>query len=96
MTRLCFFAGVFLVVLSIACVEIPELLTICDDASNDFVVSASSSKLSSLQPLLKSVTLATCDKNLSSSFCQLMPVFSVQVSALTGQDLLVLLSVQKK
>ena len=96
MRKLCFFAGVFLVVLSIACVEIPELLTICDDASNDFVVSAASSKLFSAQPLVKSVTSTTCDRNSGSCFSQLMPISSAQVSAHTGRDLLVLHSVQKK
>lgn len=96
MRRLCFFAGVFLVVLSIACVEIPELLSICDDASNDFVVSAASSKLLSPQPLLKSLTVTTCDKSSGSCLGQLAPAAAPQELAHTGRDLLVLHSIQKK
>jgi hypothetical protein len=83
-------------VVSLACVEIPELLTICDDASNDFVVTAASTKLVPLQPLLKSVALAISDLNSGSCLWQLMPVLSAQVSAHTGRDLLVLHSIQKK
>lgn len=94
--RLCFFAGVLVVVLAIASVEIPELLTICDDASNDFVVTAASPKLLSLQPLLKGVISATCDKNSGSCLGQPAPAAGPQVLEHTGRNLLVLHSVQKK
>jgi hypothetical protein len=87
--RLSFFAVVFLV-LSLACAEIPELLTICDNTSNDFVVHASSSGRSSLRSPIKSVASTVRDANSGSGICQFEPAFIPQVVTHTGRDLLIL------
>jgi hypothetical protein len=89
-----FFAVVFLV-LSLACAEIPELLTICDNTSNDFVVHASSSGRSSLRSPIKSVASTVRDTNSGSGICQFEPAFIPQVVPHTGRDLLILHCLQK-
>ena len=94
MRRLSFFAVVFLV-LSLACAEVPELLTICDNTSNDFVVHASNSRLSSLQSPIKSVASTIRDTKSGSCICQFEPAFIPQVKAHTGRDLLTLHCLQK-
>ena len=94
MRRLSFFAVVFLV-LSVACAEIPELLTICDNTSNDFVVHASSSGLASLQSPLKSVASTIRDTNSGSCIFQFEPTFIPQGMPHTGRDLLILHSLLK-
>jgi hypothetical protein len=82
-------------VLSLACAEIPELLTICDNTSNDFVVHASSSGRSSLRSPIKSVASTVRDTNSGSGICQFEPAFIPQVVPHTGRDLLILHCLQK-
>lgn len=85
-----------LVVLSLGCAEIPELLTICDNTSNDFLLNVASSKLSSPQTALVGVASKILpDSNSGRCFCQLGHA-SPQVLPLTGRDLLTLHSLQKK
>ena len=93
--NLCFIATVFLI-LSLSCAEIPELLTVTDNSSNDFVVSASNSKLPSVQPLLNNVGFTIRDKNFGSLHSPLEPAFISQFLPTGGRDLLILHSLQKK
>jgi hypothetical protein len=94
--RIRLFAMAFLLALSIACVEIPELLSNSDDTSNDFVVTTSASKPSSLQSPLKCLALTdSCDTNSGVYSCQLCPSDRPQVLSRTGPDLLILHSLQR-
>jgi hypothetical protein len=93
MRELCLL-GVILLVLSMLCAEYPELLTLCDNASNDFVLNASSPNHSSLLNSVASIVPA--DSNSDSCYCQLYPGFSSQVLSRTGRGLLSLYSPQRK
>jgi hypothetical protein len=94
--ELSFLAVVFLA-LSVACTEIPELLTILDDTSNDFVVTTSNSQLSYVQsPLQNVASTIPPDSDSSHYFCQLEFGIRLQVLLLSGRDLLTLHSLQKK
>jgi len=93
MRKLCLFGVVFLL-LSLSCAEFPELLTLCDNASNDFVLNASSPNHSSLLNSVASIVPA--DSNSDSCYCQLYPGFSSQVLSRTGRGLLSLYSPQRK
>jgi hypothetical protein len=89
--------GAVLLALSLSCAEIPELLTICDNTSNDFVLNPSSSHPSALQSPLKSVpSIVAADSNSKLCFHRLHLAFSLPVLLLAGQDLLTLHSVQRK
>jgi len=89
--------GAVLLVLSLSCAEIPELLTICDNTSNDFVLNPSSSHRSASQSPLKSVpSIVPTDSSSGLCFPRLHLAFSLQILPLAGQDLLTLHSVQRK
>jgi hypothetical protein len=89
--------GAVLLALSLSCAEIPELLTICDNTSNDFVVNPSSSHSTASQSPLKSVlSIVPADSNSKLCFHRLHLAFSLQVLLFAGQDLLTLHSIQRK
>lgn len=86
----------FSLALGLVCSEIPEVLNLCDDASNDFVVSPSG-------PRLGAITIA--HQILASSPGSSVAGFAVQTHAMTpsaepvvpsGPELLRLLSIQRK
>lgn len=96
MRKLLFFGAVFLV-LSLACAEIPELLTICDNSSNDFTVNPASWRGSASQsPLMSAPSALPTDGNSGIGFSHFRLAMDLQVLPLAGKDLLILLSLQRK
>lgn len=93
MRKLCFFVVIFLV-LSLLCAEFPELLTLCDNASNDFVVNTASPNHSS--PLKNIVSIVAVLSRSDSCYCQLHTGFSLQDLSPAGLGLLSLYSPQRK
>jgi hypothetical protein len=94
--KVCLFGAVFLV-LTLACAEIPELLTVCDNASNDFLVNPLNSHGSASSAAHQNVVF-TVPVYSNSGIC-FRPsglVVSLQVLPLAGQDLLTLLSLQRE
>ena len=96
MRKLLFFGAVFLV-LSLACAELPELLTICDNSSNDFTVNPARSRGSAPQsPLMSAPSALPTDGNSGIGLPRFRLAMDLQVLPLAGQDLLILLSLQRK
>jgi hypothetical protein len=94
--KLCLFGAVFLV-LTLAWAEIPELLTVCDNASNDFLVNPLNSHGSaSAAPHQNVVFTVPAYSNSGICFRQSHPVVSLEVLPLAEQDLLTLHSLQRK
>jgi len=94
--KLCLFGAVFLV-LTLACAETPELLTVCDNASNDFLVNPLNSHGSaSTAPHQNVVFTVPAYSNSGICFRQSHLIVSLQVLPRAGWDLLALLSLQRK
>jgi len=93
MRKLCF-VGVIFLMLTLSCAEFPELHSLCDNASNDFVLIASSPNHSS--SLNSVVSIAPADGNSDGCYCQLHPGFSLQVLSPSGRGFLSLYPPQRK
>jgi len=87
---------VLLVVCMLSCVEASEWLTRCDDPSNDFVLMTSKSEAVSFH-VTKSDPLSqvqTVDP--SRRFLQPHSTFASELPFVTGRELLIFFSLQKK
>jgi hypothetical protein len=92
------FAVVFLL-LSVACTELPELLSLHDNTSNDFVVNASGSNHRCRQPPITNAASTVREPNSDVCYCQDCQARTARRPRgipRTGRDLLILLSLQRK
>jgi hypothetical protein len=93
MRKLCLLGVIFLV-LTLSCAEFPELLTLCDNASNDFVLNAASpNHFSSLNSV---ASIAPTGSNSEGCHCQLHLAICLQNVFPTGKGFLSLYSPQRK
>jgi hypothetical protein len=93
MRKLCLLGVIFLV-LTLSCAEFPELLTLCDNASNDFVLNAASPNHYS--PLKSVASIVLTGSNSEGCHCQLHLSFNLQELSPTGKGFLSLYSPQRK
>lgn len=89
---------IVLVTLSVACAELPELFSICDDVSNDFVLNSADSYHFSLQSAVKQITSKVLETNSAVFIWELQSAFNLQVLPRTrsGREVLAQHSLQKK
>jgi hypothetical protein len=87
----------FLIVLSMGCAEIPELFSFADDISNDFVETVAAGRANAVPQIIQQ------EPNCASwllprelSVCRGSDHSSPQRSPLSGQELLLLLSIHRK
>jgi hypothetical protein len=87
----------FLIVLSVGCTEIPELLSFCDDNSNDFVETVAAARATAAAQIVQQ------EPNCSSwllprelNICRGSDHSSPQRLPLSGQELLLLLSIHRR
>jgi len=88
----------FLIVLSVGCAETPEFFTLCDDNSNDFVETVPSGRV---EPAVQIHQEPNGSSSLSGRGSSLridshLSFHSPQRFTLSGQDLLLLLSIHRK
>jgi hypothetical protein len=87
----------FLIVLSVGCAEIPELLSFCDDNSNDFVETVAASHAKAAAQTIQQVpNCASWVLPPELSICKGYDHSSPQRFPLSGQKLLLLLSIHRK
>jgi hypothetical protein len=87
---------IVLVALALPCVEAPEYLRMCNDPSNDFVLMTSKSDVISFR-VIQSDRLPRI-QTVSPSTRFLLPnsTFASKLPFVTGQELLIFFSLQKK
>ena len=87
----------FLIVLSVGCAEIPELFSICDDTSNDFVETVVVGRAETEAQIIQQETnSASWLLPRESDICRGSDRSSPQRLPLSGQELLLLLSIHRK
>jgi hypothetical protein len=87
---------IFLVALALPCAEVPEWLTRCDDPANDFVLMTSKPDAVSFH-VIQSDSVPQLQRACAST--RLLPphsTFTSELPFVTGQELLILFSLQKK
>ena len=84
------------VALTLPCVEVPDWLTRCDDPSNDFVLMTSKPEAVSLHVFEKEPHTQLQRASSSTSFLTTHFTFSSELPFVTGQELLIFFSLQKK
>lgn len=90
-----FIVAVFVVAFSVECLEIPELLKIVDDPSNDFVVSTYAPKQVTVQVVQHVPASHRCSSFSNLTFPSVPEVHPVEVPSLAGAELLELLSTRR-
>jgi hypothetical protein len=86
-----------LIVLSVGCAEIPELFRFCDDVSNDFVETVAVGRAkAAVQTTPQEPNCASSLLPRESNICRESDHSSPQRSSLSGQELLLLLSIHRK
>jgi hypothetical protein len=87
----------FLIVLSVGCAEIPELLSFGDDISNDFVETVGVGRANAAAQIIqKEPNCASWLLPRESTVCRGSDHSSPQRLPLSGQELLLLLSIHRK
>jgi hypothetical protein len=87
----------FLIVLSVGCAEIPELLSFCDDVSNDFVETVGVRRANAAPQIIQQEpNCASWLLPRESNICIGSDRPSPQRLPLSGQELLLLLSIHRK
>jgi len=87
----------FLIVLSVGCAEIPELFSFCDDNSNDFVETVSVGRANAAPQIIQQEpNCASWLLPRESNICIGSDRSSPQRLPLSGQELLLLLSIHRK
>ena len=87
---------ILLLAFTLPCVEVPERLTRCDDPSNDFVLMTSKPEAVSLHVFEKEPHTQLQRASSSTSFLTTHFTFSSELPFVTGQELLIFFSLQKK
>ena len=84
-------------VLSVGCAEIPELFSFCDDTSNDFVETVAAGRANSAAQIIQQEpNCASWLLPREPNICIGSDRFSPQRLPLSGQELLLLLSIHRK
>ena len=87
----------FLIVLSVGCAEIPELFSFCDDVSNDFVETVGVGRANAAPQIIQQEpNCASWLIRRESNICRDSDHSSPQRLPLSGQQLLLLLSIHRK
>ncbi len=87
---------IFLAALALPCAEVPEWLTRCDDPSNDFVLMTSKLEIVSFH-VIESDPLSQLQRaSPSTRFVCTHSTFTSALPFVTGQELLIFFSLQKK
>jgi len=87
----------FLVVLGVGCAEIPELLSFCDDSSNDFVETVVAARaIAAAQIVQQEPNCSSCLLPRELNICRAYDRSPLQRLPLSGQELLLLLSIHRR
>jgi len=87
----------FLIVLSVGCAEIPELFSFGDDISNDFVETVAVGRANAAAQIIqREPNCASWLLPLELTVCRGSDHSSLQRSPLSGQELLLLLSIHRR
>ena len=84
------------VALTLPCIEVPDWLTRCDDPSNDFVVMTSKPKVVSLHLIQSDPPPQLQGGRPPNRFLLSHSTFTSELPFVTGQELLIFFSLQKK